>query len=257
MIEEYGAHVRSQTQSAATIRARDHYVNLLARTVDIPTATGPILETWLHSHGWAPTSINSALASVRHFYRWAVRYGHLTEDPTLDIRRVREPRKVARIAADERIVHAMMRAPVDTRVMIMLGAECGLRRAEIAKVHRNDIEGEWLYIIGKGGHQRVACLSPELLELMQYLPQAGYLFPGRQDGHLSADAVYRRVKRVVGVNTHSLRHRAGTAAFQGTGNNLRVAQALLGHANPAMTARYVHITQEDLRRAAAATRLAA
>lgn len=69
--------------------------------------------------------------------------------------------------------------------------------------------------------------------------------------------MYSRIKRVSGLNPHSLRHRAGTAAFQGTGNNLRVAQEFLGHASVATTQRYVHVTREDMRRAAEATRLAA
>lgn len=257
MINQYKLYVRAHTKSAATVRSRDHYINNLSATVDVTSATPQIIEAWLHSHGWAPSSINSALASVRHFYKWAVRHGHLTIDPTRDVERVREPRKMGRIAADTTIVNGMMRAPVDTRVMIMLGAECGLRRHEIAKVHRNDIEGEWLYITGKGGDQRVTCLSPELLELLEYLPARGFLFPSSRGGHLSGDAVYRRIRRVVGVNTHSLRHRAGTVVFEKTGNNLRVAQEFLGHATIATTQKYVHTTRADLRRASEAARLAA
>lgn len=258
MITDYKNHVRSQTRSAATVRARDHYIDKLAAALDVETATAPQIETWLHSHGWAPTSINSALASVRHFYRWAVRYGYLDSDPTLYMPRVREPRKMGRIASDQTIARAVMRVPVDTRAMILLGAECGLRRSEIAKVHRNDIEGEWLYIVGKGGHQRIAAMSPELLELLELLPARGFLFPAKDGpGHLSGDAVYRRIRRAVGVNTHSLRHRAGTAVFEGTGNNLRVAQEFLGHATSATTSKYVHTTRADLKRAAEAARLAA
>lgn len=256
MIDEYKLYVRNETRSAATIRVREHYINLLSSQVDVATATETDLETWLRSHGWAPTSINSALANVRHFYRWAERYGYRSDNPARWLRRVRVPRKVGRIASEDRIVHAMMRAPVDTRVMIMLGAECGLRRSEIAKIHRDDFEGEWLYVIGKGGHQRAVHLSPELQELLEYLPQKGWLFPSPHGGHLEADAIYRRIRRVSGLNTHSLRHRAGTAAFSGTGNNLRVAQEFLGHASVATTQKYVHVTREDIRRASAAARLA-
>lgn len=255
-IAEYKMYVRNETRSLATIRIRDHYIDLLAKTLDPRTATETDIETWLRSHGWAPTSMNSALASLRHFYKWATRYGKTTHNPALHIRRTAAPRKVSRIASDERIVAAMMKAPVDTRVMIMLGAECGLRRAEIAKVHRADIDGEWLYVVGKGGHQRVMYLSDELQELIALLPHDGYLFPGQDHGHLSADSVYRRVKRITGgLNTHSLRHRAGTAVFEGTGNNLRVAQEFLGHANIATTQKYVHVTRGDLVRAAEAAKI--
>lgn len=257
LIEEYKLYVRAETRSAATIRVRDHYIDRLAQTVDPTTATAPQVETWLRSQNWSPTSMNSALASIRHFYKWAVRYGHLRHNPAMELRRVPVPRKVSRIASDQTILHAIMKAPVDTRVMMMLGAECGLRRAEIAKVHRADIDGEWLYVVGKGGHQRVVYLSPELLELLTFLPTDGYLFPSPKGGHLSPQTIYQRVKRLSGLNTHSLRHRAGTAAFKGTGNNLRVAMEFLGHATVMTTQKYVHVTDEDLRRAAAAARLAA
>lgn len=257
MINAYKLYVRNETRSVATIRVRDHYINRLSADLDVTAATETDLETWLRSHGWSPSSVNSALGSVRHFYRWAQRYGHIPDNPTTWLRRVPVPRKVGRIAPDETVTLAMMRAPVDTRIMLMLGAECGLRRAEIAKVHRTDIDDEWLYVVGKGGHQRVVHLSEELRELLAVHPPEGWLFPSPHGGHLSVEAVYRRIKRVSGLNPHSLRHRAGTAVYRGTGNNIKVAQEFLGHATVATTSRYVHTTRDDLRRASEAARLAA
>lgn len=258
MIEQYKLYVRNETESAATVRVRYHYIDRLTADLDVRVASEAQLETWLRSHGWAPSSVNCALASVRHFYRWAERYGHIPDNPTRWLRRVRVPRKMGRIAADATIQEAAMKAPVATRIMLLLGAECGLRRHEIAKVHRDDIDGEWLYIVGKGGHQRVVYLSPDLLELLTVHPGVGWLFPNRDgSSHVSGESVYQRIKRASGVNPHALRHRAGTAVFEGTGNNLRVAQIFLGHASPEMTARYVHVTRGDLRRASEAARLAA
>ncbi|HIF24358.1 MAG TPA: hypothetical protein EYQ27_21225, partial [Gemmatimonadetes bacterium] len=65
------------------------------------------------------------------------------------------------------------------------------------------------------------------------------------------------IRRAVGANPHSLRHRAGTVVYEGTGHDLRVAQEFLGHSSPEMTARYVHVTRPDLLRASQASRLAA
>lgn len=258
MLAEYKLYVRNETESASTIRVRYHYIDRLTADLDPATATEPELETWLRSHGWSPSSVNSALASIRHFYRWAERYGHIPTNPTRWLRRVRVPRKMGRIASDTTIVQASMRAPLAVRIMIYLAAECGLRRAEIAKVHRDDIEDGWLYIVGKGGHQRIVHLGPELLELLVAHRAEGWLFPTPAgDSHISPDAVYQRIRRWAGVNPHSLRHRAGTAVFEGTGSNLRVTQDFLGHASPEMTSRYVHVTREDLRRASQAARLAA
>lgn len=258
MIRKYKLYVQNETESPSTIRLRYHYIDRLVEDLDPTVASEAQLETWLRSKGWSPTSVNCALASLRHFYRWAERYGHIPVNPTKWLRRVRVPRKMGRMASDEAIQQGAMKASVATRIMILLGAECGLRRSEIAAVHRDDIEGEWLHVIGKGGHQRTQHLSPDLLELLAVHPEQGWLFPNKKKGgHLTGEAVYQRIRRAVGVNPHALRHRAGTAVYEGTGNNLRVAQVFLGHATPEMTARYVHTTREDLRRAGAAARLAA
>jgi integrase len=258
MIDLYKQYVQNETQSESTIRIRAHYIDRLAADLDVTTATEPQLETWLRSHGWSPTSINCALSSIRHFYRWAERYGHIPDNPTKWLRRVRVPRKVGRIADDAAIREACMRAPVATRIMLLLGAECGLRRSEIAAVHRDDFDGDWLYVVGKGGHQRTVNVSADLRELLDIHPEEGWLFP-KPDGstHITGGAVYRRIQRVAQMNPHSLRHRAGTAVYRGTGNNLRVAQEFLGHASPEMTARYVHVTRTDLALASKAARLAA
>jgi integrase len=258
MLDEYKLYVKNESESASTIRIRSHYIDRLAKDIDIRSATEAQLETWLRSHGWSPTSVNCALANIRHFYRWAERYGHIPENPTKWLRRVRVPRKMGRIADDTTLVNAAMKASITTRIMILLGAECGLRRSEIAAVHRDDIADGWLYVVGKGGHQRVQRLTPDLLELLAVYPEQGWLFPNSAgDYHLSGDAVYQRIRRAAGVNPHSLRHRAGTAVFRGTGNNLRLTQEFLGHASSEMTARYVHVTRDDLQRASVAARLAA
>lgn len=247
MINAYKQYVRNETESPSTRRVRYHYVDRLTADLDVTTATEPQLETWLRSKGWAPSSVNCALASIRHFYRWAERYGHIPENPTRWLTRVRVPRKMGRIADDHALIVACAKAPVSTRIMILLGAECGLRRQEIAKVHRADIDGgEWLHVIGKGGHQRTVHLSHDLRELLAVHPEQEWLFPGKHGSHMTGAAVYQRIRRAAGVNPHSLRHRAGTAVFKGTGNNLRVAQEFLGHASPEMTARYVHVTRADL-----------
>lgn len=258
LITEYKQYVRNETESESTIHVRNYFIDTLAAEVDVTTATVAELDTWLHAHGWAASSMNVALSVLRHFYRWANRYGHLTTNPALDLRRPRIPRKMGRIADDQQIRFGVHRAPIDTRLMILLGAECGLRRAEIARAHWDDIDGDWLHITGKGGHQREVKLSRALLDLLDLYPiRHGYLFPGKFGGHMTPDTIYQRIRRATGVNPHALRHRAGTTVYRNTGNNLRIAQEFLGHANPNMTAKYVHVSRDDLAFASEAATLAA
>jgi integrase len=183
--------------------------------------------------------------------------GRRADNPAVELETVTVERRPARIAGDGEIRAGIDRADVATETMIRLGAECGLRRHEIAKVHRDDVEdGEWLNVVGKGGRHRVVHLSVELRDLIGRLG-SGYLFPGGTNGHLHPNTVYERIRRTVGANPHALRHRAGTVVYEGTGHDLRVAQEFLGHASPTMTARYVHVGRRDLLRASEAARLAA
>lgn len=75
----------------------------------------------------------------------------------------------------------------------------------------------------------------------------GYLFPGQDGGHLSAGYVSKRLARALpaGWTGHTLRHRCGTAMYAGTRDLLAVG-AVLGHARPETTRRYVRLPADAL-----------
>ena len=72
------------------------------------------------------------------------------------------------------------------KLMIRLGAECGLRRGEIARVHSDDVvadsAGRSLIVRGKGDKQRIVPLPDDLADII--MDARGYLFPGRFVGHV-------------------------------------------------------------------------
>ena len=143
--------------------------------------------------------------------------------------------------------------------MLRLGAEGGLRVAEIAGLRTADRDGEWLTVTGKGGTIRTVHLEDELLEVLRTLEVTtarwGFYFPGRVHEPVAPSTVWRHVRALTGLNTHALRHRAGTSVYRNTGFDLRLAQEFLGHASPTTTAIYVHVDREDMSRASQATRL--
>ena len=180
------------------------------------------------------------------FYRWAVLAGHLDQDPTLGLPSVRVPQGQAR-PTPEAVLHAALgRADERTRTMLLLAAYAGLRCAEVARCRSSDLAEGILYVTGKGGRTRV--LPVEHPDLVAAFTRAdGWLFPGRDHGHLSPGTVSRILSEALpaGWTGHTLRHRFATRAYAGTRDVLAVGRAL-GHSRPETTRRYVQLPPDAL-----------
>lgn len=261
MFPEYVQHLTNLHRAPGTIRLRSGYVRHYLTRHQPEYATLESLTRWVNSHGWKPATIETAAASLRSFFTWAHNTGRLATNPAQYLHPPRSRRFQSRIATDPQIAAGLLKASrPEHAAWILLGAECGLRVHEIAKVHVDDIDGEWLTVLGKGHQLRTVWLSPRLRDLLTRLePTArhGFLFPGKSGQPVHPSTVWRAVRQLVNVNTHALRHRAGTTVYRQTGNDLRVAQEFLGHANPSTTARYVHVERDQLRAAGQAAQIAA
>jgi site-specific recombinase XerD len=137
----------------------------------------------------------------------------------------------------------------------------GLRRSEVARLRVNDIDSARMTITvhqGKGQKDRVVMLSPVLLQtLRQYWRHAKpkqWLFPGENPDQPISDndifGVFHNAVRRAGitkkVSPHSLRHSFATHLLE-SGTDLRTIQILLGHRSLKTTARYLHVSQHQVR----------
>jgi integrase/recombinase XerC len=255
-IDGYLAYATGAGSSPETIRLRRHYLSLLAcRCPHVgPWSTSvDELTAVLATPGWAPETRKSARSSMRSFYRWGVDTGKTTTDPSRALPRVRVPLGAPRPTPHDVVTRALAAADDRARTMLLLALLAGLRRAEIAAVHRDEMirssDRDWsLRVVGKGGKVRVLPLHPVLAETMFH--KSGYLFPGNDHGHLSPDRTGRIIADLLGPGwtAHTLRHRFSTEAYA-THHDLFAVQALLGHARPETTARYTAVPDESLRAA--------
>lgn len=154
--------------------------------------------------------------------------------------------------------------------MLLFGAYAGLRCAEIAAVHPDDMVDGQMRVVGKGGKERRVPLHPRLVAAVDAELQrrraghsgtgfrygetaaveGGYLFPGQSGGHTTPNSVTRRLSRLLGAacSGHQLRHRFASQAYA-VGRDLRAVQELLGHSKPETTARYTAIPDGALEEA--------
>lgn len=241
--------------SATTLRLRRHYLKHLAAQCRRGPweATTDELVGLLRTPGWAAETRKSARSAVRGFYSWAVDTNRIDRDPARALPSVRIPQGKPRPTPAHVVRAALLAADGKGRTMILLALLAGLRRSEIAQAHTDDIErertGDVLRVVGKGGRVRVIPLHESLAADLATYP-AGFVFPGKVDGHLSPMWVGKRLAAMLGAgwSGHTLRHRFSTDAYAAQ-RDLFAVQQLLGHSKPETTARYTAIPDDSLRAA--------
>ena len=153
----------------------------------------------------------------------------------------------------ERVYEAALRRSDDrVKLILRLAHDAGLRRAEIAVVHSEDLfedlDGWSLRVHGKGRRERDVPLTPRLALELRSLP-SGWAFPGDDGGHLSPRWIGKLATTALPDEwtLHTLRHSFGSRVYAHA--DLAVAQDALGHASPATTRIYVVVPNQRVRAA--------
>ncbi|HST80170.1 MAG TPA: site-specific integrase, partial [Kineosporiaceae bacterium] len=231
--------------AATTVRLWAYYLTRWARTCKRPAAAtrAGILE-FLARPSWAPNTRKSARSALISFYAWMWTEGLLppnpdgtaAANPAGRLPAVHAPVGQPRPASDEAIAVGLAGASARVWLMIMLGAVGGLRRAEISRVHRDDLDGLRLRVHGKGGKTRTIDL-PEVIAA-RIREADGWVFANTDVRHptyigqpLTADYVGTLISRVLpkGVTPHQLRHAAASHLYA-LGVPMEEIQIFLGHA---------------------------
>lgn len=260
-IEGWTDTLKAAGLSAQTIKSRRykmvHLAALLMPSGPKDVTTEQIVQAFARQQ-WKPETRKAYRNTISSFFRWLHKSGRRSDDPSLDVPRVKKPHAHPRPCPDRYIAAAMEKATSSERLMIRLGAECGLRRGEIARVHSDDVvadsAGRSLIVRGKGDKQRIVPLPDDLAGII--MDARGYLFPGRFVGHVEESYIGDHISRLLpdGYAAHTLRHRFATTAYAAT-HDLFVVAELLGHESVETTEHYVAMPDGRLREAMAAVRL--
>ncbi len=226
----------------------------------------------LQRAGRQATTQARKVAAIRSFYRFALREGIATRDVASLIDAPRPGSYLPDVLAADEVVRLLDAPPADQdagirdRAILELLYDCGLRVSELTglNIDRVDLENLQVRVIGKGNKERRVPMTEEARErLHRYLtgprqewtkskPQAA-VFVSQRGKRLARESVYRLVlawAKATGlaehVTPHTFRHSFATHLLEG-GADLRVVQALLGHASISTTQLYTHLTGERLR----------
>lgn len=174
--------------------------------------------------------------------------------------RPQQGHKLPKVISEEEVAAIINACPnLKHKTMLSLIYSAGLRRGELLRLKKTDIDSKRMMINiknGKGMKDRNVPLSPVVLNMLrkyyiEFKPEK-YLFEGQYGGQYSArslDNVLKAATKIAGikknVNLHMLRHSYATHLLE-AGTNLRHIQELLGHKSPNTTQIYTHVSNEQL-----------
>ena len=222
--------------------------------------------------GTRPRTTARLLSTLRRFYRYMVREGRLTEDPSarIDAPKLGRslPKSLTETEVESLLVVPNSDAPLGMRDRAMLEVlyASGLRVSELVGLTLDQVNLRQgvVRVVGKGSKERLVPLGEEAVAwLDRYLAEARHelvqgrlndaLFPTRRGAAMTRQAFWQLIKRYAkqaGINKplspHTLRHAFATHLLN-HGADLRVVQLLLGHSDLSTTQIYTHVARERLK----------
>lgn len=217
-------------------------------------------------------SVARHLATIRHFFRFALTEGLIDDDPAANIESPKFRRSLPDFLSLEE-VNRLLREPDEgstlgmrDRAMIELMYSTGLRVSELCGLRVGDLQMDpgCLRSIGKGQKERLVPVGRQALgSIESYLRDARpkllrkgvspYLFVN-QKGHKIDRITFwktlseygRRAGLRKSLTPHMLRHSFATHLLD-RGADLRSVQLMLGHADISTTQIYTHVIEERLK----------
>lgn len=208
----------------------------------------------LEASGLAPASVRVRLAAARSVYA-ALRWANATDAaPFTDVRAASDPVPAweKRKPYPDRDVLALIGAADEQeRVVVLLGADCGLRVTEMTTLRRADVhlggEDAFIVVTGKRQKRQQVPLSRRAEDALRHWIGMTPTYPEFVLTLRSDRAVEQRLQglceragvRYAGRHVHGLRHSAGTRVYKETGDVMAVRDHLR-HASVTTSETYVH-----------------
>lgn len=232
----------------------------------------------LHRAELANRSLARHLSTLRSFFRWACREGHLARSPAKGLPAPRVPKALPRaltLPDTEKLLDTADEGtlPERERALFELLYATGLRVSEAAALDVDDVDltARMLRAQGKGRRERIVPFGESAEDALRaWLPIRAALAGGSQGeerggeggeplfvnargGRLTTRSMARVLKRRLRaaglpplISPHALRHTFATHLLQ-SGADLRSIQELLGHASLSTTQKYTHLDAARLR----------
>ena len=262
MIEDMAARKLGRHSQRSHIHSCKRFAAFLGRSPDTATPDDVRgFQLHLIESGLSICNRNRIMTGVRFLFRVTLR----RHDLAAEVYHLKEPQKLPLVMSPDETKRLLaMARNLKVRVVLSLGYGCGLRAGEVVRLqvkHIDSAQGIIRVEQAKGRKDRNVMLSPEVLALLRQWwparptrydagmsPQERWLFPGRKPGRpmttRQLNRLFHETTEAAGirktVTLHSLRHSFATHLLE-RGTDIRIIQALLGHAKLDATARYTRV----------------
>jgi integrase/recombinase XerD len=248
---------------------RDRGIEALAAVN--PALLSDYLRT-LFDMGFAASSIQRTLSTLRGFFAFLAAEGFRPDDPTELLEGPRQTRylpavlTVAEVEALLAAVDVNKRLGIRDRALLETLYATGMRVSECAMFRFEQLmaDEKLVRVFGKGSKERLVPLGDIALEwILRYYRQErptlvrprtdSTLFLNGRGTGLSRMGIWKLIRKYAGlagitreISPHTFRHSFATHLLEG-GADLRTVQEMLGHANIVTTEIYTHVDREYLR----------
>ncbi len=264
-VEDMNLHRLSRATQHNYLRDMTRFANWLGRPPDL--ATDEDLRRYQieqRETGLGAPAMNMAVSALRFFYTRTLD----RQDLTRKLHRVKHPRALPTVLSREEVTRMLdATTSIKHQAILSVAYGAGLRASEVTKLKVRDVDSERMLLrveCGKGGRHRNAMLANDLLLLLRewwkvgrqqgVMHPDGWLFPGQ---HYLKPICYRQVHRIAAeaahaagitkrVGPHTLRHSFATHLLE-DGVDVRIIQALLGHAKLETTALYTRVATRTVK----------
>ena len=227
------------------------------------------------ARGVSKRSCKRRLSSLRHFYKYMVNVGYISDNPFIFVSAPKTDKKYPHALYKEQIQELFKRNLERTdnlknrdQAILYLLYYSGMRAAELVSldVQSISLKERVVRVLGKGNKERIIPFTSdcqkvvkeytererkELLRRSKDLTPA--LFLNAKGERLTTrgleyilDSIEEKTGLFVGLHPHILRHSFATHLLE-NGADLRVIQELLGHESINATQVYTHVTEEAMK----------
>jgi len=223
----------------------------------------------------AKSTLSRKMASLRSFYRYSAKRGHVEKNPMALMPTFKKSQRLPPLVTESEM-YLLLHIPADTtneieilhRAILELLYGSGVRVSELTgiKIADIDLNRQLLKVTGKGRKERIIPFGGKALASLKSWLEVrrrwvniygkkgeNHLFLTLKGGKPYREFIYRIVHsrmqalEVGQKSPHTLRHTFATHLID-HGADIRVVKELLGHSSLATTQIYTHTSKEHMRK---------